>query len=309
MITPRALSTGTHPGLQQLERRGYTLVCPTPGRTPGESDLIANIPGCIGWIAGVEPVSAAVIDAAERLVAISRNGTGIDNLPMPAIEARGIVVKRAQGANARGVAELALTLMLSAMRNVVQADAGIRAGGWPRLIGSEMSSATVGIVGLGAIGRELAHMCLALGAGIICFDPYAPQNLFALKARVERVGTLDQLVAASGIISLHAPMPADGQPLLTAELIAKLRPGAIVINTARAGLVDCDAMLAGLNAGNARCYATDVFHREPPGRTALLDHPGTIQTSHIGGFTRESVQRVLTVTVQNLLDALEGADA
>jgi len=111
LITPRSLSAGTHPKLKALENRGYALVYPTPGATPQEADLIKVIPGCIGWIAGVEPVSDAVINAADKLVAISRNGTGIDNLPMEAINARGIIVKRAQGTNARGVAELALSLI------------------------------------------------------------------------------------------------------------------------------------------------------------------------------------------------------
>jgi len=152
-------------------------------------------------------------------------------------------------------------------------------------------------------------MCLALDAKVIGFDPYAPEDVLTSHQGFERAADLGKLVASSDVISLHAPMRSDGSPLLDADLIAKLKLGAILVNTARSGLVDGDAILAALENGTLRTYATDVFDQEPPRRTALLDHPDTIQTSHIGGFTRESVERTTEVTVQNLLDALQTEDA
>ena len=118
LITPRSLSAGTHSGLSRLEDLGFTLVRPTPGVMPSEADLIAAIPDCCGWIAGVEPVSSRVVSAAHSLQVISRNGSGVDNLPMDALNERGITVKRALAANANGVAELALAMMLSGFRHI-----------------------------------------------------------------------------------------------------------------------------------------------------------------------------------------------
>lgn len=302
LITPRSLSKGGHPGLQPLVDAGFELVFPTPGATPGEADLVASIPGCDGWLAGVEPVSEAVIAAADRLRVISRNGTGIDNLPMASVEARQIAVKRAEGTNARGVAELALALTLAGLRDLVPTHNGIAAGGWPRRIGRELLGAEVAVVGLGAIGAAFSEFALALGAHVRGVDPVAPADRVA-NAWFRRCDLVEALDAAE-VVSLHAPMPADGKPLLGPAEIATLAAGAVVVNTARAGLVDEGAMLAALDSGQVGAYATDVFDTEPPAPSSLLAHPRVILTSHIGGFTVESVDRTTRRAVDNLLDVL-----
>ena len=128
LITPRSLSSGGHPALAALEEAGFELVMPAPGATPSEAELLAAVPGCVGWLAGVEPVSEAVIAAATELRVISRNGSGIDNLPLAALDGQGIVLRRAEGTNARGVAELALTLALSGLRDILPTHAGLQQG-------------------------------------------------------------------------------------------------------------------------------------------------------------------------------------
>lgn len=303
LITPRSLSKGGHPGLQPLVDAGFDLVFPTPGATPGEADLIAALPGCDGWLAGVEPVSEAVIGAADRLRVISRNGTGVDNLPMPAVEARQIAVKRAEGTNARGVSELALALTLAGLRDIVATHSGVAAGGWPRRIGRELQGSEVAVIGLGAIGAGYAEFALALGANVRGFDPFAPADRVAHAAF--RRCDLAEALAGADVVSLHAPMPADGAPVLGAAAIATLAPGAVVVNTARAGLVDAEAMLAALEAGHVGTYATDVFETEPPKPSPLLAHSRVILTSHIGGFTAESVDRTTDRAVENLLSVLQ----
>ena len=302
LITPRSLSKGGHPGLQPLVDAGFELVFPTPGATPGEAELVTAIKGCDGWLAGVEPVSEAVIAAADRLRVISRNGTGVDNLPMAVVEARQIAVKRAEGTNARGVAELTLTLTLAALRDLVPTHNGIVAGSWPRRIGRELLGAEVAVIGLGAIGAAFSDFALALGAHVRGVDPVAPADRVVHPAfhRCDRAEALD----GAEIVSLHAPMPGDGKPLLGPAEIASVARGAVVVNTARAGLVDEAAMLAALDSGQVGAYATDVFETEPPAPSALLAHPRVILTSHIGGFTVESVDRTTKRAVDNLLDVL-----
>lgn len=304
LITPRSLSGG-HDALAPLVRAGFDLVMPAPGATPTETQLAAAVPGCVGWLAGVEKITPAVIAAAESLRVVSRNGTGIDNLPVADLQARGIAICRAEGANAQGVAELALTLSLTAMRHVIPTHNGMKAGSWPRRIGRELKGARVAVIGLGAIGAGFAEACLALGAHVTGFDPFA--NSERVRHPNFRRATLVEALTGAELVSLHAPMPADGRALLGPAELALLSPGAVVVNTARAGLIDGVAALAALNAGQISTYATDVFETEPPSLNDLLSHAGVILTSHIGGFTTESVERATQVAVQNLLDVLNAA--
>lgn len=306
LITPRSLSKGGHPGLAPLEAAGFELVFPAPGAAPSEAELVGAVPGCVGWLAGVEPVSEAVIEAAGALRVISRNGTGVDNLPMAAVEQRQIAVKRAVGTNARGVAELALALALAGLRNIVPTHIGMTAGDWPRRIGHEMRGAEIAVVGLGSVGREFARFALALEAQVRRHDPFAAADDLA-GPRFRAVALAEALTGAD-VLSLHAPMPDDGRPTIGARELARLAPGAVVVNTARAGLVDREAMLAALENGQVGAYVTDVFDTEPPKPAPLLAHPNVILTSHIGGFSRESVDRTTKRAVDNVLEVL-GVDA
>jgi len=306
LVTPRSLSRG-HPALEALTQSGFKLVMPAPGEIPDEETLIAALPGCVGWLAGVEPVSEAVIDAADRLRVISRNGTGVDNLPLGALDRRQIRLFRAEGMNARGVAELALCLTFAGLRHIVRTHEGMRAGNWPRRLGREISGASVAVVGLGAIGSNYARMCLDLGARVVGFDPFAPDDRLIHPGFAR--ASLDDALAGAEVISLHASMPEDGRPLLTEGRIGLIARDAVVVNTARAGLVDETAALGALQTGRIGTYALDVFEVEPPTPSPLTAHPGVILTSHIGGYTDASVERSTIRAVENLLLALDGTVA
>jgi len=302
LITPRALTRDGHPALDQLRAAGYTLVFCSAGQTPSEAELLQLVPDCVGWLAGVEPVSVAVAEAAYTLKAVSRNGTGVDNLPVKTLKEKGVAILRAEGANARGVAELAITLMLGAMRHVPAIDAGMKAGNWLRLLGREIEGRVVAVIGYGRIGSEFAKMACGLGARVRAYDPFITQP-----ARPTGDFTwytnLDVLDGAD-VVSLHAPGRSDGQALMGAPELGRLAGGAVVLNTARASLVSTDAMLTALESGQIATYATDVFEQEPPRPNSLLAHPNVILTSHIGGYTEESVTRATTAAVENLLRTL-----
>jgi D-3-phosphoglycerate dehydrogenase len=302
LVTPRSLTQTPHAAVERLRGEGHEIVYPPAGILPDEATLAALVPGVDAWLAGVEPVSERVIAAADRLAVISRNGTGIDNLPLARLAARGIEVRVAEGANAAGVAELAVGLMFAALRHIPATDTGVKAGGWPRLRGREIRGRTVGIVGCGAIGGEVARLVAALGAVVIAFDPRRP----AVAVPADRMAwvDLDGLFRTADVISFHCPPPPDGQPLLDGARIAAMRPGAVVVNTARAALVEETALIAGLDAGTPSVYAADTFAEEPPVSLDLAGHPRVIATSHIGGFTDESVDRATEAAVANLLAVL-----
>jgi D-3-phosphoglycerate dehydrogenase len=307
LITPRSLTRCPDPALQALRDDGYELVFSRPGETPDEAALLELLPDCVGWLAGVEPVSSRVLEEATELRAISRNGTGTDNLPLDVAHRLGIQVLRAGGANARGVAELAIALALASLRHVPEQSAALKAGSWQRRPGVEMAGRTFGLLGCGAVGRLVARFALAFDARVLVFDPY-PDPGFAPGGNFEWASP-EQVLAQADILSLHCPMPADGRPLLDRAAIGLVREGCHVVNTARAGLVDEAAMLQALERERVRVYATDVFAVEPPAPSTLLSHPRVIATPHIGGFTAESVRRATIGAVENLRTALGTAAA
>ncbi|MCR9120778.1 MAG: phosphoglycerate dehydrogenase [Phyllobacteriaceae bacterium] len=307
LITPRSLTGKPPTALQPLREAGLELVFSTPGEMPDEAELLKLVPGCVGWLAGIEPVSPAVLAAADRMRVISRNGSGVDNLPLAECRRRGIAVERAMGANAVGVAELTLALMLAACRHIPETANGLREGGWPRIKGREIDGATVGIVGMGAIGRRVGTMVTAMGAKVLAYDPAEPDLNDGLGA--VRYASLSELFRNADIVTFHCPMTDDGTPLLDAGGMATMPDGAIVVNTARAGLVDEMALLAALDGGRVQTYATDVFAEEPPRDRTLAAHPRVIGTSHIGGLTEGSVTRATESAVANLLKVLVAQDA
>ena len=302
LITPRSLTRSPDPALRALEEDGYELVFSRPGETPDEAALMALLPGCVGWLAGVEPVSARVLEGARGLRAISRNGTGSDNLPVDAARRLGIKVLRAEGANARGVAELAFGLVLASLRHIPEQSTALKGGIWERRTGLEIEGRTLGLIGCGAVGRLVARFALALDARVRVHDPYpdpgfTPSGDFGW-------ASFDEVLAEAEMLSLHCPMPADGSAVLGEAAIRRMRQGCVVVNTARAALVDDAAMLAALESGRIGFYSTDVFVAEPPAPSALLAHPRVIATPHIGGLTSESVRRATVAAVANLRQAL-----
>ena len=305
LVTPRSLTTSPHPAVERMREDGYDIVYSTPGKLPDEAELIRLVPGVIGWLAGVEPVSPKVIDAARDLRVISRNGVGVDNLPLPTLADRGIAVRTADGANAFGVAELTIGLTLAALRHIPFTHAGVRAGEWPRRLGREIRGRNFGVVGMGAVGREVARLATAFGAEVLAYDPLRPPS-GATEPAVRRVD-LATLFAESEIVSLHCPAPADGRPMIGARELATFRRGAVLVNTARAALVDEASLLIALQSGQIDVYATDVYLQEPPRDLALFRHDRVIAVSHIGGYTRESVERATTTAVANFLEALASA--
>lgn len=303
LVTPRSLTAEPHPHIESLRNSGFEIVYSSPGKTPDEEELVSLIGDVSGWLAGVEPVSPRVIEAARSLKAISRNGVGTDNLPVELLNERGIKVLIAEGANSLGVAELAIGLIFSALRSIPQADTGIKAGGWPRQRGIEIRDRTVGVIGCGAIGREVARMLVAVGARVLGFDPLKPD--LGLPDDKFSFAEVDDIIAQADILTLHCPAPRDGSTLISRERLAAAKPGLILVNTARAKLVDDKAIIEALNSGQLSNYATDVFEQEPPLSLELAAHPAVIATSHIGGFTAESVDRATRIAADNLIAALK----
>ena len=305
LITPRSVTQHGHPALDRLRAAGFTTIIGPAGRQPTEAELLALLPGCVGYLAGVEPVTDRVLGVAKELKIISRNGVGIDNVDLPAARRLGIAVLRAEGANSRGVAELTLGLILALARAVPAADSSLKTGAWTRREGIELAGRTLGLLGCGRIGQTMAQFALALGMRVVAHDPFASAS-FAPGPGFSW-GDRQQVWRESDVLSLHCPPEPGGRPLLDAPTLAIMKRGVLIVNTARFDHLDRDAVLAALISGQVGGLALDVYAEEPPTDPSLIRHPRVIATPHIGGYTRESVDRAMALAVDNLLSVLSPA--
>ena len=295
LVTPRSLSASEHPAIQLLRDQGWEVIFGPRGRLPEEAELLQLLPGCAGWLAGVEPISVRVLDAAKQLQVISRNGSGIDNIPLEEAKGQGITVLSAAGANAQGVAELTLGLALAAVRHFHLADRQLKEGKWARRLGKELNSRSALVVGFGKIGQLVARLLAAFGSSVSVVEPMeVATDPFA---KVE----LSAGVRSADLVTLHCPPLPGGRPLITAELVARSRPGLILINCARRSLVDETAVLAGLETGQMEIYASDVFEEAAGDSSALIGHAKVIATPHLGAYTKESVDRAAVEAAENLI--------
>ncbi|MCX6875274.1 MAG: phosphoglycerate dehydrogenase [Verrucomicrobia bacterium] len=305
LVTPRSVTKHGHPALVRLKEAGYEVVFPAPGQSPSESELLTLLPGCVGYLAGVETISARVLNAATDLKVISRNGTGVDNIDAEAARRHGIRICRAEGANARGVAELAFAHLLAAVRQVPLSDSGLKQGKWERRKGLELEGRILGLIGCGMIGRLVTKFALAFDMTVLAYDPH-PNRSFKPSEQFSYV-SLDEVLTRADIISLHCPLQAGGAAIIDRQAISRMKHGVYVINTARAGLMDAGAVLEAIDSGKIAGVTVDAFESEPPEDWRLVKHERVIGTPHVGGFTDASIDRAISVSIDNLLMALEAA--
>ena len=256
-------------------------------------------------------VDAALLDAAPGLRVIGRLGVGLDNIDLDACAARGIAVRPATGANALSVAEYVITAALVLTRGAFAANAAMLAGEWPRdaLVGGEIAGRTLGLIGFGATARAVTERARALGMGVLAHDPSLAED-DPVWQEARPIGQ-DALLSSADVVSLHLPLTPETRGLIGSDAIAAMKPGAVLINTARGGIVDEPALAAALREGRLGGAALDVFATEPLTAEAaevFRDVPNLILTPHIAGVTREGNARVSRVTVANVLEELERAD-
>ncbi len=274
------------------------------GQTPTEEGIVAlcHEHNPVAIIVRYNRVGAAAMDAAPALRVISKHGSGTDTIDKVAAAQRGIEVVAAVGVNAAAVAEQALALLLACAKSVVGLDQRMRAGHWDKSTHKslELGGKTIGLVGLGAIGRRMAAMAHGLGMRVIGFDPYAA-NLPDYLASVP----LDTIWRESDVVSLHCPLTDENRGMVNAQTLAQCRPGVILVNTARGGLVDEDALLQAVRSGHVRAAGLDSFAVEPmaPGHP-FQQEPRIILSPHIGGVTSAAYVNMGVAAARNALDVL-----
>jgi phosphoglycerate dehydrogenase-like enzyme len=273
----------------------------TGARSPGE--VAALLDGAVGAIVSTDPFDATVFAAAPALRVIARVGVGTDSIDLEAATAAGVVVTVTPGANQETAADHAVALILASVRRVVEHDAAVRRGEWPRggtLTPWDLFGATVGLVGYGGIGRAVGKRLAGFGVELLVADP-AVDGVHGA-----RVVELDELLRRAQVVSLHAPLTPGTRALIGAHELALMREDAILVNTSRGGLVDEPALAEALAAGSIRAAALDVFNDEPLIPQALLTGTNVTMTPHIGGLSDRSIRRMTALATESVVRVLGG---
>lgn len=303
---PTILVTGADLAPQALGLLGgYEIVF--AGKSPDEDTLagLCEAHQPVAIIVRYGRIPARVMDASKALRVISKHGTGIDTIDAKAAAARGIAVKAAVGANADAVAEHAWALILACAKGIVPLDARMRAGHWDKATHKslELKGKTLGVVGVGAIGRRVAELGLAFGMEVVAFDPFATEP----PSGVTLVG-LDELLSQSHVVSLNCPLTEQTRQMINGASLARMRDGSILVNTGRGGLIDEAALLAALASGKLRSAGLDAFATEPlVGEHRFRGVPNVVLTPHVGGVSEDAYVSMGTAAARNVLAVLSAS--
>ena len=311
LVTPTSFGRDDKRLVAALEEAVGRVTYNKTGKPLSSAELRPMLDDVDGMIAGLDEIDAAALAAAPRLQVVARYGVGVDSVDLRAARERGVVVTNTPGANAASVAELTVALLLLLARPVLQAAAETRAGGWPRMPGLSLSGKTIGLVGLGAIGREVAQRLAGFDCRVLGYDvaPEAAQDARLAGWAVHFVG-LPQLLAKADFVSLHVPLLAATRGMVDAAFLKQMKHGAALVNTARGEIVDEAALYDALQAGQLRGAALDAFCAEPPGAdNPLLALPNVIATPHMGAHTDGATSAMGWMALRDCLAVLRGERA
>ena len=295
-------------GIDWLQKQGWVEVDVKPGLSPAElAGIIGQYDGLI--IRSGAKVTAEVLAEPGNLKCIARAGVGVDNVDVPTATAKGIIVMNTPGGNTISTCELTWALMLALSRKIVPANVSLAGGAWDRkqFQGTQLAGKTLGVVGMGRIGTAVAKRALAMEMRVLAFDPYfggeCPEGSF------ERVKTLPELCKRCDYITVHVPKSSETAGMIGREQIAAMKDGVRLINAARGGIIDPEALLEGLESGKVAGAAVDVWTSEPPETEAekkLIAHPNVLGVPHLGASTEEAQDQVALDAAQQLVEALRG---
>jgi len=307
MQTPKVLVADpiSKRGVEELAANGALEVVVQTGLSG--ADLIALIPGFSALVVRSQTkVTAAVLDAAKNLKVVGRAGVGVDNVDVDAATRRGVIVMNTPGGNTISTAEHAFSLLVSIARSIPQADASVKSGKWDRkkYEGVELYNKTLGILGMGRIGTEIARRAIAFGMRVLAYDPYLSESR-ARSLQVELFENLDELVPRCDFLTMHMPLTDETRHMLDARRLGLCKKGARIVNCARGGLIDEAALGEALESGHIAAAALDVFEVEPPPADfALRSLPNIVFTPHLGASTAEAQENVGIEIAQAIRAAL-----
>jgi D-3-phosphoglycerate dehydrogenase len=305
LVTPTSLKPDSEsPAIKKLRSFASELVFNPTEKPLTEGELIPLISGCEGCIAGLDFFTAGVIQSAGNLKVISRYGVGVDRIDLAAAKAKSITVCNTPGANTQAVADLTIGMLICLARKIPVLDRKTREGQWPRSTGIELFGRTIGILGLGAVGKAVAKRASGFSMRVLARDPIIN------KEYVEANGIVpvdfNTLIREADFLCLHLPKTDETRNIISADVLKSMKKGAILVNTARGGLVDEAAAYELLVSGHLGGMGLDVYENEPPQKSPLFELENVVLTPHTAAHTAEATEAMAEMSVQNLIDVLSG---
>jgi D-3-phosphoglycerate dehydrogenase len=307
LVTPTSYGKNDSRLKTELEAQVGEVIYNPTGKPLSSEEVRRLLPGMDGYIAGLDGIDEDALQTADRLKVISRYGVGVDNVDLEAAHARGIVVTNTPGANSVSVAELALGLILALARQIPEAVEAVHQGKWPRYAGISLEGKTIGILGLGAIGKQLARRLAGFDCEILAYDPYADDK-FARENHVE-LTSLNDVIEHADFVSLHLPLLPETRNLVNETFLNSMKKGSFLINTSRGEVVDEDALLKSLQSGHLKGAGLDAFTAQPPDpQNPLLKLPQVIATPHLGAQTDGATSNMGWFAMRDCLAVLKGEE-
>ncbi len=274
----------------------------TGARTPLQMREVVG--DAVAVIASTDPFDADLFRDCRSLAVIARTGVGVDSIDVAAATEAGVAIATAPGTNEETVADHALAQMLSLLRRLPEHDRSMREGRWDRggaITPDDLCGSTVGVIGAGVIGRAVIRRVLAFGSRVLVADPALAQPVPGTE-----LVPLDRLLAEADVVSIHVPLSDRTRGLIGVDELARMKPSAVLVNSSRGHIVDEDALVAALRAGNIRAAAVDVFAEEPPDGSELIDLPNVLLSPHIGGLSHRAISAMTEMATTTVLAVLRG---
>ncbi len=305
VITPRGFANCGEENVKIFQDAGFSLVYNQTGKAYTKEEFYSLTADADGVIVGVETVDRAYIDSHPTVKAVVKFGVGLDNIDVDYCREKGIFVGKTAGSNARSVAETAISFILADSKNLYESFLSAKSGGWTKLTGYEIEGKTVGIVGFGAIGKKVAQMAFGLGMKVLAYDPYGVDEAFA-KMYAVTAADMEELLEKSDFVSLHLPLTEETRDMIGFSQLKKMKPQAVLINTARGGIVNEKDLFAALSQKIIRGAYFDVLTSEPPQKDEpLLTLPNFYLTPHIASRSAEAERNTASMATRIIIDALK----
>lgn len=309
LVTPTSMQPQegkVNPALEKLREFADELVFNPTGKPLSGEQLIECLQDCDGYLAGLDSISADVLERCPKLKAISRYGVGYDRVDLKAAEKQRVVVTNTPGVNAEAVGELAFGMMMSLSRSLTKLDASTKTNGWIRSTGKELYGKRIGIVGLGAIGKVVARCAGGFAMEVFAYDPYMNESYAS--AHGIRSVSFDELIRQCDYISMHLPLNEETYHMINKETFSKMKDGVILINASRGGIIDEAAAQEALESGKLGGLGMDAFETEPPLNSPLFAYENVLATPHTGAHTKEATENMAALATENLIKVLRGEE-
>lgn len=304
IIASRSFGSTSSGPLQMLKDAGVETTWVDANSPSAQEEILESAPDANAIIVGLVPITEQIIEKASALKVISMHGVGVNHIDLAAARRKGVVVTNCPGSNDQAVADLAMGLMLTAARGIAQIDRDIRAGYWKQYLGGELWQKKLGLIGLGNIAKGVARRAKGFAMEVSAYDPYAAVEV--AEAHGVSLLSFEEVLANSDFVSLHAPLTDETKCMFGSEQFRRMKPTAYLINTARGGLVDEQALYAALRSGEIAGAALDVFVEEPLKESRLVELDNVVLTAHTGTHTKEAIERMSVMAVENVLRVLRG---